>query len=66
MAGGTGFAPIKGMIEESIEKNMTRPIKLYRGARVLEDLYMDALCKKWAHDFSHIEYIPVFRIDISR
>jgi len=47
------------MIEESIEKNMTRPIKLYRGARVLEDLYMDALCKKWANEFSHIEYIPV-------
>jgi len=59
VAGGTGFAPIKGMIEESIEKNMTRPIKLYRGARVLEDLYMDALCKKWANEFKHIEYIPV-------
>ncbi len=59
VAGGTGFAPIKGMIEESIEKKLTRPIKLYRGARVLEDLYMDALCKKWANEFKHIEYIPV-------
>ncbi len=34
VAGGTGFAPIKGMIEESIQKGMQRPIKLYRGARV--------------------------------
>jgi len=59
VAGGTGFAPIKGMIEESIEKKLTRPIKLYRGARVLEDLYMDALCKKWANEIKHIEYIPV-------
>jgi CDP-4-dehydro-6-deoxyglucose reductase len=59
VAGGTGFAPIKGMIEESIQKGIKRPIKLYRGARVLEDLYMDTLCKKWAHEFSHIEYIPV-------
>jgi CDP-4-dehydro-6-deoxyglucose reductase len=47
------------MIEESIQKGMKRPIKLYRGARVLEDLYMDTLCKKWANEFSHIEYIPV-------
>jgi len=59
VAGGTGFAPIKGMIEESIQKGMKRPIKLYRGARALEDLYMDTLCKKWANEFSHIEYIPV-------
>ena len=59
VAGGTGFAPIKGMIEEAIQKNMTRPIRLYRGARVLEDLYMDGLCKKWANEFKHIEYIPV-------
>jgi len=28
VAGGTGFAPIKGMIEESIQKGMKRPIKL--------------------------------------
>lgn len=59
VAGGTGFAPIKGMIEESIQKGMKRPIKLYRGARILEDLYMDTLCKKWARKFSHIQYIPV-------
>lgn len=59
VAGGTGFAPIKGMIEESIRKGMRRPIKLYRGARVLEDLYMDPMCQKWATEFSHIEYIPV-------
>jgi len=59
VAGGTGFAPIKGMIEESIQKGMKRPIKLYRGARALEDLYMDTLCKEWANEFSHIEYIPV-------
>jgi CDP-4-dehydro-6-deoxyglucose reductase len=59
VAGGTGFAPIKGMIEESIKKGMKRPIKLYRGARILKDLYMDTLCKKWAQELSHIEYIPV-------
>ena len=65
VAGGTGFAPIKGMIEESIQKGMKRPIKLYRGARALEDLYMDALCKRWAHEFSHIEYIPVLSESLS-
>lgn len=59
VAGGTGFAPIKGMIEESITKGMQRPIKLYRGARVLEDLYMDEICQRWVDEFLHIKYIPV-------
>jgi len=59
MAGGTGFAPIKSIIEYSISHNMDRPMYLYWGVRSQKDLYMDALAKLWDTDFSHIHYIPV-------
>jgi len=59
VAGGTGFAPIKGIIEHMLHSANPRPIKLYRGARSLEDLYMDDICQKWAKEHTQITYIPV-------
>lgn len=59
MAGGTGFAPIKGIIEYAIMHNIERQMYLYWGVRSREDLYMHELAKMWASDFEHIHYIPV-------
>lgn len=59
MAGGTGFAPVKSIIEYTIMHNMTRPMYLYWGARARRDLYMHEHAQVWAKDFSHIHYIPV-------
>ena len=59
VAGGTGFAPIKGIIEHLLYKNSTRPVKLYWGARALADLYMPQLPEAWAKHYPHIEFIPV-------
>ncbi|TCJ83016.1 CDP-6-deoxy-delta-3,4-glucoseen reductase [Cocleimonas flava] len=59
VAGGTGFAPIKAMIEQLIEQADTRPIHLYWGARAKADLYRADLAEKWAFQYPHIEYIPV-------
>ena len=59
MAGGTGFAPIKGIIEHALAKETTRPMYLYWGARTLEDLYMRALPEKWAREHENIHFIPV-------
>jgi CDP-4-dehydro-6-deoxyglucose reductase, E3 len=59
VAGGTGFAPIKGMIEHMIYQNIQRTVLLYRGARHLDDLYMDELCQRWAEFMPNISYIPV-------
>ena len=59
VAGGTGFAPIKGIIEHMIHSQNPRQILLYRGVRSLEDLYMDALCQRWAEYMPNITYIPV-------
>lgn len=59
VAGGTGFAPVKGIIEHMIHNQNQRQILLYRGVRSLEDLYMGALCQRWAEHMPNITYIPV-------
>ncbi|HEY0906665.1 MAG TPA: CDP-6-deoxy-delta-3,4-glucoseen reductase [Methylophilus sp.] len=59
VAGGTGFAPVKGMIEHMIFNQIQRTVYLYRGARQADDLYMDALCQRWTQFMPNIEYIPV-------
>ena len=59
VAGGTGFAPVKGIIEHMLHHNIKRDIILYRGARQLQDLYMHELCEKWAELMPNVTYIPV-------
>ena len=59
VAGGTGFAPVKGIIEHMLHNNIKRDIILYRGARQLQDLYMHDLCEKWAELMPNVSYIPV-------
>ena len=59
MAGGTGFAPIKGMIEHALKVGMERPIHLYWGVRAKEDLYMDELAQSWTKQNPLIRYTPV-------
>ncbi len=59
MAGGTGFGPIKGIIEHTIAANITRPMHIYWGVRAKEDLYMHDLAQDWANQYEHIHYIPI-------
>lgn len=59
VAGGTGFAPAKSMIEHVIYSGSPRPVHLYWGARARADLYMDALARSWAAEHAHIRYTPV-------
>jgi len=54
VASGTGFAPIKSIIEHALHKGVTRRMVLYWGGRRPKDLYMDALARQWP-----IEYVPV-------
>ncbi len=54
VASGTGFAPIKSIIEHALHKGIARPMVLYWGGRRPKDLYMDALARQWP-----IKYVPV-------
>lgn len=59
IAGGTGFAPIKGIIEHLISEKNTRPVTLYWGVRSTADLYMSELAEQWVAEQTNIRFIPV-------
>lgn len=61
LAGGTGFGPIKAMIEYAIRRNIsaTRPIAFYWGCRARQDLYMPELPERWATEAPNFRYVPV-------
>ena len=56
MGGGTGFAPLKSMIENLIETGDKREIHLYWGARDSAELYLDELPSGWSSEHGHIHY----------
>jgi CDP-4-dehydro-6-deoxyglucose reductase, E3 len=58
VASGTGFAPIKSMIEHEVRKGTNRPMALYWGGRRPGDLYLDALAQTWVRDHG-LRYVPV-------
>jgi CDP-4-dehydro-6-deoxyglucose reductase len=59
LAAGTGFAPIKSIIEQMQTKKIERPIELYWGGRRPSDLYLSDLCKTWGQEIPNFKYIPV-------
>ena len=60
VASGTGFAPIKALVENAFHKGVTRPMILYWGGRRPKDLYMDALARQWAAEHAaQFKYVPV-------
>lgn len=59
VAGGTGFAPIKGIMEHALHIGDRRPIHFYWGVRKQEDLYLEQLAQSWADEHKHITYTPV-------
>jgi CDP-4-dehydro-6-deoxyglucose reductase len=59
VAGGTGFAPIKAVVEHAIHNHITRPMEIYWGARTRSGLYLPDLPAAWAAANGHIRYVPV-------
>lgn len=58
VAGGTGFAPIKGLVEHALHIGIQRPMKFYWGAKDRAGLYMKDLAERWAAE-NGIPFIPV-------
>jgi CDP-4-dehydro-6-deoxyglucose reductase len=59
MAGGTGFAPIKAIIEGALADGFPGRMHLYCGVRERRDLYMHDLASNWAVEHYGLEYTPV-------
>jgi CDP-4-dehydro-6-deoxyglucose reductase len=58
LASGTGFAPIKAIVEHALFKGIKRPMALYWGGRARSALYMNALAETWQRGHG-IRYVPV-------
>lgn len=59
LASGTGFAPVKAIVEHAIMKQIALPIRLYWGGRRPHDLYMAALAESWTTQLPDFRFIPV-------
>jgi CDP-4-dehydro-6-deoxyglucose reductase len=59
LASGTGFAPIKALIEDMQFKGITRQTTLYWGGRRPHDLYMDDWVKAKLAEMPNLRYVPV-------
>ncbi len=59
MAGGTGFAPVKSILEQAFVDGVQRPIHLFWGVRARRDLYLNQLAEKWVHEHANLTYTPV-------
>ena len=59
LASGTGFAPIKALIEHMQHKGITRPATLYWGGRRPSDLYMNDWVEEHVKAMPNLTYVPV-------
>jgi CDP-4-dehydro-6-deoxyglucose reductase, E3 len=59
LAAGTGFAPIKALIEHMQLKRIERPVVLYWGCRRRADLYLHEWAEAAAAQMSNLHYVPV-------
>ena len=59
LASGTGFAPIRAIIEHMQAQGIARPAVLYWGCRIQADLYQHDWALAAAASMPHLRYIPV-------
>jgi len=62
LATGTGFAPIKSIVEDSLLQNSRRPVHIYWGSRRESGLYARALPEQWAAEHPHIRFTPILAV----
>jgi CDP-4-dehydro-6-deoxyglucose reductase, E3 len=59
LASGTGFAPVKAIVQHMRSKGITRPAVLYWGCRKKSDLYQHDWCEQAAAEMPSLRYVPV-------
>jgi len=59
LASGTGFAPIKAIVQQMQTKGIVRPAVLYWGCRRKADLYQHDWCVQAAASMPNLRYVPV-------
>jgi CDP-4-dehydro-6-deoxyglucose reductase len=59
VAGGTGFAPVKAIVEGALAAGFAERMHLYWGVRARRDLYLHDQVEAWASEHDHFAYTPV-------
>lgn len=59
VAGATGFAPVKSIVEDCLWRGIRRPMSVYWGVRQREDLYLAELAETWQRRHDNLRFVPV-------
>jgi CDP-4-dehydro-6-deoxyglucose reductase len=59
LAGGTGFGPIKAIVEHAIAEKSPRAMNIYWGGRQRADLYLLPVAEQWMLAHANIHFVPV-------
>lgn len=58
VAGGTGFAPIKSILDDMLKRRITRPATLFWGARDSAGLYLLPAVERWQRMLPGFRFVP--------
>ncbi|HET8744672.1 MAG TPA: FAD-binding oxidoreductase [Ramlibacter sp.] len=61
VAGGTGFAPVKSLLDDMVKKKVQRPVTLLWGGRDRDSLYLMAAVDKWLKQLPGFAFVPVLK-----
>jgi CDP-4-dehydro-6-deoxyglucose reductase len=59
VAGDSGFAPIKSLIEHALALEAAESLALYRIAGARDGHYLDNLCRSWSDALDDFRYVPL-------
>jgi NAD(P)H-flavin reductase/ferredoxin len=58
VAGGTGFAPVKSLLDDMVKKGVKRPVTLIWGGRNRGGLYLMTAVERWKKMLPGFQFIP--------
>jgi NAD(P)H-flavin reductase/quinol-cytochrome oxidoreductase complex cytochrome b subunit len=59
IAGATGFAPVKSLLEEAFRLRLQRPLHFYWGVRRPRDFYLLDVVERWRTEHPNFHFVPV-------
>jgi NAD(P)H-flavin reductase/ferredoxin len=57
VAGGTGFAPVKSILDDMAKRRIERPVTLIWGARRTDGIYLRAALAKWQRQWASFRFV---------
>jgi len=59
IAGGSGLAPVRSIVETALRRGLRQPVSLYFGVREERDLYMETHFDALARTYANFRFVPV-------